>query len=181
MGEGWSDAIAIFLTRSGNETRETGDATIASYAKPTAPNGLRKRPYSTNMTTSPWTYKELFGWKEPHSSGELWGLYLNELYWNLVDKLGFSTNWYDSKQPQGNIVTLQLILGGMMLQPCNPTFKMGRDAIIEADQVYYNGTYKCDIWKAFAKRGLGANSYTNADNNTYTDGFQLPGACSDVN
>lgn len=96
------------------------------------------------------------------------------MYWNLVDKLGFSDNWMDATSPKGNIVAMQVVIGGMMLQPCNPNMLQARDAIILADKNYYNGANACDIWKAFAKRGLGTDSVQK----THTDGFKMPDTCN---
>ncbi|KAH9248784.1 hypothetical protein BASA81_013529 [Batrachochytrium salamandrivorans] len=90
--------------------------------------------------------------------GEVWTSLLWEVYWSLVTKYGFSTNLYDAKQSEGNIVTMQIIIGGMMLQPCNPTFLSARDAIVAADASYYKGANKCEILKAFAKRGMGSKA-----------------------
>ncbi|KAH6596674.1 hypothetical protein BASA61_003368 [Batrachochytrium salamandrivorans] len=44
-----------------------------------------------------------------------------------------------SQKSAGNVVAMQNIIGGMMLQPCNPTFLSARDAIVAADASYYNG------------------------------------------
>ena len=96
-----------------------------------------------------------------------------QLYWNLVEKEGFSSNLYDASQIKGNVIALQLVTGGMKLQPCNPTFTTARNAILRADKAYYDGAYQCLIWKAFAKRGLGINS----DEASFTDGFMVPEKC----
>lgn len=105
---------------------------------------------------------------------------LYELYWNLVDKHGFTSDWFPPvdthptaffqwyskrylysaiKAPKhGNTLTLQLVVDGLKLQPCRPTFIDARDAIIQADEVLTNGDNLCEIWGAFAKRGLGVKA-----------------------
>lgn len=40
-------------------------------------------------------------------------------------------------------------------QPCNPNFIQARDAILDADKALTGGENACEIWKGFAKRGLG--------------------------
>ena len=40
-------------------------------------------------------------------------------------------------------------------QPCNPNFIQARDAILDADKALTGGQNACEIWKGFAKRGLG--------------------------
>ncbi|KAH9254380.1 hypothetical protein BASA81_007663 [Batrachochytrium salamandrivorans] len=73
-----------------------------------------------------------------------------DIYWNLVTKHGFSKNLYDASQSEGSIVAMKIIMGGLTLQPCNPTFLGARDAIITADKLHYNGAHKCEIYKGFA-------------------------------
>lgn len=67
-----------------------------------------------------------------------------------------------------------------MLQPCNPTFIQARDNIIRADAEYYQSKYKCDIWRAFAKRGLGVNAKSSpilGANYRFFDGKEVPPTC----
>jgi Zn-dependent metalloprotease len=172
MGEGWSDAVAIYLERKAGENRDL-DVSIGAYVY-NNPKGIRQYVYSTNMQTNPMTYNTIQKNNEVHAIGTIWATVLYELYWNFVDEYGFSANWYDAKQKAGNIMTMQLVIGGMKVQPCNPTFLTARDAIISADQTYYGGVNKCLIWKAFAKRGMG----TDAVQNGYKNGFKLPVDCN---
>jgi extracellular elastinolytic metalloproteinase len=144
--------------------------------------GIRKYPYSTDMTVNPHKYSTLNQYGEVHDIGEVWATMLFELYWTLVDKLGFTPNWKDEKAIKGNIVAMQLLMGGLALQPCNPSFLQARDAIILADENYYNGTYNCDIWKSFAKRGLGIDAtahrrFLGVFGWVRTDGFESPSNC----
>lgn len=174
MGEGWSDAVAIILTRNANHTR-LDDIAIGWYVTntPSNGNGIRKYKYSTNMKTNPHVFSELEELNEEHAIGEVWAAMIVELYWNLVDKYGFSANLLDATQSQGNVVAMQLLIGGMTRQPCNPSFIQARDAILHADIDFYGGENKCDIWKAFAKRGLGSN----AQQTGHVDGFNVPRDC----
>ena len=109
----------------------------------------------------------------PHDVGEVWASLLNDMYWNLVSTFGFSKDLFNPKEPQGNIIAIHLLMGGLMHQPCNPNFITGRDAILISDQNYFQGKYKCSLWKAFAKRGLGvkASSYEIKNN------FEIPQIC----
>lgn len=95
------------------------------------------------------------------SLGEVWAVMLYEVYWNLVDKHGFDPNWSNTtgnSSPAGNIIFAQLLIDGMKLQPCTPNFVQARDAIIEADRINNKGVNFVEIWKGFAKRGLGKNA-----------------------
>jgi extracellular elastinolytic metalloproteinase len=68
---------------------------------------------------------------------------------------------------------MQVLFGGIMRQPCNPTFTQARDSILSADADYYNGINNCVIWKGFAKRGLGVDSSQEG----FRDGFKMPSGC----
>ena len=58
----------------------------------------------------------------------------------------------------GNILMLQLVIDGMKLQPCYPTFLNARDAIILADRALTGGKNECTLWEGFASRGLAPNA-----------------------
>jgi extracellular elastinolytic metalloproteinase len=60
----------------------------------------------------------------------------------------------------GNTLLAHLLVEGMKLQPCRPSFAAARDAIIQADLVLTGGNNTCDIWKGFAERGLGPEAKT---------------------
>ncbi|KAJ1336868.1 hypothetical protein BSLG_010825 [Batrachochytrium salamandrivorans] len=136
-------------------------------------NGIAIHEYahgvSVRLTGGPATSRTL---KEVHDVGEVWASLLWEVYWSLVTKHGFSSNLYDANQSAGNIVTMRIIIGGMMLQQCNPTFLSARDAIVAADINHYKGANKCEILKAFAKRGLGSRA-----TNNYNNDFSVPSEC----
>ncbi|KAH6572448.1 hypothetical protein BASA62_003387 [Batrachochytrium salamandrivorans] len=170
LSEGWSDVIAMIVLARSSDTATTS-IPMGAYVT-NKPGGIRSHPYTTDMTVNPLTYSDLQTRNDPHPMGEVWASLLWEVYWSLVTKHGFSTNLYDAKQSEGNIVTMQIIIGGMMLQPCNPTFLSARDAIVAADASYYKGANKCEILKAFAKRGLGSKA-----TNSYSNDFSVPSEC----
>ncbi|KAL2915188.1 decapping endonuclease targeting mRNA [Polyrhizophydium stewartii] len=170
MGEGWSDFVALVLTAKPTDTSATLRV-IGNYVVRLAA-GFRTHPYSIDMSVNPLKYSDLDNRIEVHAIGEVWVEMLWEVYWNLVNKYGFNANMYDAKSTAGNIVALQLVIGGMMNQPCNPNFVQARDAILTADRTFYGGKYMCDIWKGFAKRGLGKSATT-----TKTDKFDVPSGC----
>ncbi|KAJ3319247.1 hypothetical protein HDV06_006575 [Boothiomyces sp. JEL0866] len=174
MGEGWSDAVAVFLLRKEGENRST-IATVGSWVTERS-NGLRPYPYSTNMQDNPFTFKYILHETSEHVVGTIWATMLYELYWNLVDKYGFTPNYHDPSQMKGNVMALRLLIGGLTMQPCNPTFVTARDAIIAADTAYYEGKNRCLIWKAFAKRGLGIDVVT--ETSKLSDGHKIPPECN---
>jgi len=51
-----------------------------------------------------------------------------------------------------------LVLRGMQLEPCNPSFVDSRDAILLADRELNGGENQAMIWRAFASHGVGVNA-----------------------
>jgi extracellular elastinolytic metalloproteinase len=181
MGEGWSDFMGLVLTA------KTGDngamkRGIGNFALrlPIDGNGIRRFPYSTDMTINPHTYDNLFvpnGQVSPHPIGEIWCTTLWDMYWKFTDKYGFDQNPYNTKS--GNGKAIKLVFDGMKIQPCSPGMLDGRDAIIAADQVNNNGDNVCMIWEAFARRGMGFSASqgkgTSASDNV--EAFDMPPSC----
>jgi Zn-dependent metalloprotease len=52
----------------------------------------------------------------------------------------------------------QLMLRGLQLSPCNPSFVEMRDAILAADREISGGENQAVIWRAFASHGVGAEA-----------------------
>ncbi|KAH9271141.1 hypothetical protein BASA83_006685 [Batrachochytrium salamandrivorans] len=152
LSEGYSDVMALIFTAKPEDTRKT-EKVIAEYVIGD-PQGIRKYPYTTDLDVNPLKYQDAIGEKNPYRLGEIWATMLWEVYWNLVEKYGFSANLHDATQKQGNIIFLQLFVGTLMIQPCNPTFISAYHAMLAADDVYYGGIHKHLIIKGFSKRGL---------------------------
>lgn len=121
--------------------------------------GIRKFPYSTSMTTNPTTYATI---NTPeynalvHAIGSVWANILYEAMWNLEDKYGYQATVMPTFHPGTQIPTtgrqlaMKLVLEGMKLQPCSPTFITARNAILDADRAITGGENLCELWKAFA-------------------------------
>jgi len=157
MGEGWGDFFATVIRQRASYNKYTVFPMGDYSANKTG--GIRKYPYTTDMKIDPETYAFINGanYTGVHAKGEVWCGILWDVYWNLVDKYGFSANVYPTGEG-GNNKILQLVVDGMKLQPCNPNFVQARDAIILADRQNYGGQNYCELWKGFAKRGLGLNA-----------------------
>lgn len=168
--------ISRFVQRKKWDTRNV-DVSLGSWAL--GGKSLRPYPYSTDLGINPLLFSHFSKYNEIHDLGTIWASLLNEMYWNLVDAYGFSKDIFDSKQTAGNIVAIQLMIGGMMFQPCNPNYVQAFNAILLADHNYYNGEHICEIWKAFAKRGMGLDAVMHVDGykTKYIDGFQVPSRC----
>ncbi|KAJ3218106.1 ammonium transporter [Clydaea vesicula] len=177
LGEGWSDFLAMVATQKSQNTRDT-DIPIGAYVTGNTQNGVRNFPLSTSLDTNPLSYGDLSrrGLQEVHAIGEVWAAMLNEAYWNLVDRLGFEADLNNFNSGSGNTVMLQLVMDGLKLQPCNPSFIQARDAIIQADIQNNNGQNECDLFKGFAKRGLGFNAVEPLGRQ-FVDNLDLPPNC----
>ncbi len=178
-GEGWSDFVALAFTAKPTDTATTQHA-VGTWLYAQAPNalGIRRYPYTTDLAANPLTYKDVALNTEVHALGEVWTALLWEVYWNLVADEGFSADLVHGSA--GNTKMFQLVIDGLKLQPCNPTFVQARDAILSADVADYGGVHQCRIWQGFAKRGLGHSASSGAANSA-TDGtqaFDLPPLCT---
>lgn len=172
MGEGWSDFFALMLTNKpgDNASVPRGMATFTS-GEGTDGDGMRPKKYSPDFAINNYTYGRTNGMKvntvlggttpatvaDVHSIGFVWATMLWDLHWNYVDKYGYSSDVL-ANPASGSAKVLQLVVDALKLQPCNPNFIEGRNAILAADLASTNGENKCMIWKTFAKRGLGVNA-----------------------
>jgi extracellular elastinolytic metalloproteinase len=134
------------------------------------------------MKLNPATYSFIGrpDYKGVHNQGFVWATIFAEVFWNLVDRLGFKNEWYHVKQQKGNIVFLQLFVDALKLQPCRPSFLDARNAFVLAETVRYHGEYHCDVWKGFAKRGLGWSARPPQNSSgvmTYEDAYDVPLEC----
>ena len=182
-GEGWSDYLAYMLTMpSGAEP--AGGRGIGTYAlnQPTTGPGIRPQKYSTSTAINNQTYDSIKTAAVPHGVGAVWAEMLWEVTYALIGAHGFSADLTGGPSTAGNILSLQLVLDGMKLQPCSPGFVDARDAIIAADLADTGGANKCLLWTAFAKRGLGfsASQGSSASRTDGTQAFDLPSACNGV-
>ncbi|KAI8057059.1 Fungalysin metallopeptidase-domain-containing protein [Syncephalis plumigaleata] len=156
MGEGWSDFFAYWL-----EMRKTDTpAKQVEMGKYVIGRNIRTYPYAIDMKVNPLDFARLLEpeWLESHKTGEVWAVMLYEMYWNLVTKLGFNEDRYSADITKGNTLALKIVVDALKLQVCRPNFINARDSILQAEQMLTGGKHRCEIWKAFAKRGLGEDA-----------------------
>lgn len=184
MGEGWSDWFALMMQIKAGDSpgAKRGIGTFVS-SEPTDGLGIRSYPYSTDRSINPMTFAATnnFQYKEDgvektlvHGVGSVWATILWDLTWAYVNKYGFDANKYNGKG--GNNKIMKIVLDGIKLQPCNPTFVEARDAMIAADQALTGGADFCMIWEVFASRGLGVNALSGDRNigNDQVEDFTRP-------
>jgi len=171
MGEGWSDFYALSLLSEISDDPHANYATggYATYRfyglQENYYFGIRRYPYSTDMSKNPLTLKDIDPTQasthagipissviggspadEVHAMGEVWCVTLWEARAALVDKSGADI---------GNRTMLRLVTDGLKLAPANATFLEARDAILKADEILTGGDNLNELWIAFAKRGFG--------------------------
>ena len=157
MGEAWSDWYAYdYLQSVGLEkdTGKPGELVIFEYSTAGA-NTIRTEPLDCPVgaaatvcpgtpTAGPggYTYGD-FGrisrrGAEVHADGEIWA----QTLWDLRTALGVK-------------LTESLVTRAMELSPADPSYLDMRNSILQADLVVAGGRHQRDIWKVFAKRGMG--------------------------
>lgn len=158
MGEGWSDFFGLMVTARPGDTSSVprGHATYLKN-EPTTGNGNRLAKYSPDFSINDYTYGKTNTNTEAHQIGFIWATMLWDLAWKYIEKYGYNNDVLASNT-SGNAKVLQIVIDGLKLQPCSPTFIDGRDAILQADVIGNGGLDKCLIWNVFARRGLGVNA-----------------------
>jgi hypothetical protein len=178
-GEGWSDFFGLALTSKPYETTLIGRG-IGTHliGQDTSGIGIRPYKYSRNMTVNPVNYNNIKTLSIPHGVGFVWCSALYDIYLDMIDKYGFDENVYTGKG--GNNKAMELVVMGLKLQPCNPGFMDSRDAVILADSLLNGGANKLLLWKAFARRGMGADAKQglSSSRSDGTAGFKMPSELS---
>jgi hypothetical protein len=178
MGEGWSDFWAIaLLTQASNAATDSRPVGTFSLGQPVGGTGLRNFPYSSDLGINPLAYEDIATLNLPHGGGEIWAAALLEVYWSLVEVHGFDADVTFGSG--GNNIALELVMDALKLQPCNPSFLDGRDAILLADLNNHEEANSCSIWEGFAKRGMGlyANDGVNANSLNVVEDYSVPIEC----
>ena len=178
MGEGWSDYYSLMATHDW-ATAQLNDGFskprgIGTYALGQATTGLgiRSQRYCTNFAVNNKTYTASIP-AAPHDRGEIWCATLWDMTWNIIQQTGtINPNLFNAAGAGGNSIALKLVTEGLKLQGCDAGFLDGRDGILAADQLLYNGAYHCAIITAFARRGMGYDAVQGSANSV-TD--QIPG------
>ncbi|MFL5789405.1 MAG: M36 family metallopeptidase, partial [Flavisolibacter sp.] len=186
-GEGWSDYMALMVTTNWGTAQLTDDTTKRTlgnyvFGEPVSGPGIRRVPYTTDMTVDTLTYKSMDGNSnqngEVHNIGEIWCSAIWDMTWNIIKQEGsINSNLYDAQGGGGNTIALNLVMEGLKLQTCSPGFLDSRDAILAADSILYNNRHKCSIWNAFARRGMGISASQGSSNSTgdHITAFDVPG------
>lgn len=175
---GVSDFFGTLIT---NDFAATTPATPRGTAtwlmgQPLDGQGIRAYPYTTDMTVNPLTYADSAG-APTHRIGTIYGSVLWDLAWGLVQREGASGNMVSGDGGENRM--LRLLVQALKVQPCDAGLVDARDALLAADQSLYGGAYHCEIWGAFARRGLGfsADQGSAMSVNDNVPAFDMAPAC----
>jgi hypothetical protein len=178
MGEGWSDWVTLVTTMKSSDLGTDGRG-IGTFDvdQPIDGPGIRPYRYSTDTSINPTTYADTNNtstFSAPHGVGSIWAAMLWDLTWAYIDKYGFDPDLFNGTG--GNNKVMQIVLDGIKLQPCNPGFVDGRDAILAADMALTGGEDQCMIWEVFSARGLGVNANQGSSlvRTDQTGNFEMP-------
>ena len=161
MGEGWGDFHSLmFLVLESDlaipDNQELGLSYPTGTYVENFDTGIRRAPYSTDMTVNPLTFQYIesdstppglspTNGGSPHAAGELWAASLWEVYVSLINTHGFTT----AQDKMANY-----LIAGYKMTPIAPTFTEARDAILANILATDSDDFTLAL-EAFAKRGLG--------------------------
>jgi hypothetical protein len=206
LGEGWSDFSSLLLTAQAGDAALPGNAgfgglyPMSGYVYGGGGNGfqdntgwyfgIRRYPYSTDMTKDPLTYKHIMNGvafpatvpivqpddgsqnSEVHNTGEVWTTMLWECYAALLKDTGRLT--FDQARDRMRAY----FVVSLKLTPVNPTLLEARDALLAAAWSTDPDDYVLFV-RAFAKRGAGpravAGDRFDADNAGTVESFAVGG------
>jgi uncharacterized protein (TIGR03382 family) len=181
MSEGWADLNALMVVV------KEGDPVGGAYAlaqydgqgsdKDSEYFGIRRSPYSTDMTKNALTFKSISDKttlpttapihvlpenSEVHNAGEVWAETLFEAYSNVLQagKAATPVRGFDESKRR----MADYVVAAMKATPVEATFTEQRDAVMAT--VWASG-HKDDfaaMAKAFAKRGLGVGAVSPVGN-----------------
>jgi len=188
LNEGWSDFFANALQFRKNRNRYTP---LELFRYVLDEEHGRKYPITSDMDINPLMYSDLSYNEDekfsPYKACEIWSVMLHEIFWNVVEVYKNLPEFYKKEYQRityapSNYIVMKIVVDGMKLQPCNPTFISARDSIITAVKNFNGSNTKllCLFWKGFATRGLGLNAKgkTVKNNKTiYSNDYTVPEEC----
>jgi hypothetical protein len=156
MGEGWSDFWAGTINH---------DCVMGEYVTGDPNNGIRNH----NMCANPHDYQDIcVHGGGVHALGEIWSATL----WHLRDM------FIAEYGAGGKALFERLVVDGMQMSTCRPTFLQERDALIMADQLSGGSNY-CLIWNGFADFGMGVGAVNKTGCTNSSDASaEVPKGCS---
>ncbi len=173
MGESWSDLTAVeYLFEYGYApTAGENPFAVGPYVTGAKQKGIRN--YA--MNSSPLNYGNVeydpSGLTSPHADSEIWSATNYDIRQLLVEKYNGSFPYTDeslqrrcadselpANQCPGNRRWVQIFHDAFLLMPSKVSMVDARDAYLAADMMRFGGANQTELWRAFARRGLGVNA-----------------------
>ncbi|MBC7798450.1 MAG: M36 family metallopeptidase [Pyrinomonadaceae bacterium] len=169
MGESWSDLDAAEYINAYNyaPTNDENPTAVGIYAT----NNRRLAIRDYNMEDNPLNFGN-FAFDTPgaevHSDGEIWNAVNWDIRQILIEKYNAQYPYSDlaarrecadgKKNPAdcaGNRRWVQLMFDSFLLQPAATSMLNARDAELSADMARFGGANQVEMWRVFARRGMG--------------------------
>jgi hypothetical protein len=175
MGEAWSDLSAMEYLNEYKFVPTNGENpySVGAYVTGNKATGI----LNYVMSSSPLNYSnvgyDLTG-PEVHADGEIWVPVNFDIRQALISKYNASfpatnqtlqQNCADGKLPAnqcpGNRRWIQIMFDAFLLEPASVSMLDARDAYLAADVMRFGGANQKELWRAFARRGMGRLASTN--------------------
>lgn len=189
MGEAWGDLLAgeFLASYDLGPLQDEKPTAIGLYATGNKDSAIRN--YSLDL--NPLNYSNL-GYDTPgpqvHADSEIWSganweirKVLNEKYDSQfpasdTQRIKDCANGlYAADACPGSRRWAQLMFDSYLLMPASPSMLDARDAMLAADVARFGGANQVELWRVFAKRGMGKNAYSNGpDDGAPIGNFESP-------
>ena len=181
MGESWSDQVAVEYLNEYKfvPTSNENPFSVGAYVTGNKQAGIR----NYGMNDSPLNYSDVgydMTGPQVHADGEIWSATGYDIRQALIDKYNgsFPANnaalqkrCADGILPAdhcpGNRRWIQIVFDAFLLMQPAVSMLDARDAYLAADVMRFGGANQVELWKVFARRGMGqfASSIDNEDTN----------------
>jgi len=189
MGESWGDLLAgeFLASYDLGPLQDEKPTAIGLYATGNKDSAIRN--YS--LDANPLNYSNL-GYDTPgpqvHADSEIWSATNWEIRKTLAEKYNSqfpaddqqrikecANGLYAADACPGSRRWAQLMFDSYLLMPAAPSMLDARDAMLAADMARFGGANQTELWRVFAKRGMGKNAYSNGpDDGVPVGNFESP-------
>ncbi|MES2684356.1 MAG: M36 family metallopeptidase [Pseudomonadota bacterium] len=189
MGEAWGDLLAgeFLASYDLGPLQDEKPTAIGLYATGNKNSAIRN--YSLDL--NPLNYSNL-GYDTPgpqvHADSEIWSGTNWEIRKTLAEKYNsqFPANdqqrikdcangLYAADACPGSRRWAQLMFDSYLLMPASLSMLDARDAMLAADLARFGGANQTELWRIFAKRGMGKNAYSSGpDDGAPIGNFESP-------
>jgi uncharacterized repeat protein (TIGR01451 family) len=184
MGESWSDQVALEYLHEYGYIPQNGENpwALGPYVTANTQTGIRNYALNAN----PLNYSDL-GYDIPgpevHSDGEVWNATAYAIRQALVAKYnnsypasnaGLQRQCADGVRRAnlcpGNRRWIQIMFDAFLLQPSGTSMLTARDAYLAADIMRFGGANQKELWREFARTGMGCDALPNCPGGATTNG-----------